>query len=138
MRLSVTLSHALDALQHTAPNLLARGVGPAGGPSEAAGPGAAIAIGAGEAFPKLKTNYLAEANLLPTCVWVEVDLLDLAEPSKLRTKKVHKLTQPLDFRFSLAIGVAWTCIQHTLLGILRIKHLNRQATSQQVCTVART
>ena len=44
------------------------------GPAEAAGAGAAIAIGAGEAYLKLQTCHLARAGLLPTSTWVEVDL----------------------------------------------------------------
>ena len=36
--------------------------------------GAAVAIGAGEAFLLMKNSALSRAGLLPTSVWVEVDL----------------------------------------------------------------
>ena len=39
-------------------------------------------------------------------VWVEVDMLGLAEASQLRTKRVHKSSANLDFGFSLSVPVA--------------------------------
>ena len=39
-----------------------------------------------------KCSAAAKRDIDVADVWVEVDLLDLAEPSKLRTKKMHKLT----------------------------------------------
>ena len=71
---SVALIHAVRALEHAAPNLLRRGVGGATGPAEVSGAGAAIAIGASEATLRLRSSHLARAGLLPTNVWVEVDL----------------------------------------------------------------
>ena len=69
---SIALSHAVDLLQHTAPSVIARGMGIVS--SEVGGSGAAIAIGAGESYLQLRTCHIAKAGLQPTNVWVEVDL----------------------------------------------------------------
>ena len=71
VNLSVAISHAVEALNHGTPNLLSRGVG-AG--EVLAGSGAAVAVGAGEGYLMMKSSHLTLAGLLPTSIWVEVDL----------------------------------------------------------------
>ena len=72
VKLSVALGHAVDALLHGTPSLLSRGIGVSDVPGSTSG--AAVAIGAGEAFLLMKNSALSRAGLLPTSVWVEVDL----------------------------------------------------------------
>ena len=70
VKLSVALGHAVDALLHGTPSLLSRGIGVSDVPGSTSG--AAVAIGAGEAFLLMKNSALSRAGLLPS-VWVEVD-----------------------------------------------------------------
>ena len=68
--ISIAITHALTALQSTTPSLLRCGLSPLVDATS----GAAIAVGAGEAFLKLRTCHLALAGLMPTSMWVEIDL----------------------------------------------------------------
>ncbi|KAL1530447.1 hypothetical protein AB1Y20_001350 [Prymnesium parvum] len=52
---------------------------------------------------ELATNLSRDANVVD--VWVEVDLLGLADASQLRTKRLHKSAPSLDFGFSTSIAV---------------------------------
>ena len=81
----------------------------AGGRASPRSQGVGAAAGASEVRVDVGSMVLAptvKRDLEVANVWVEVDLLGLAEASQLRTKRVHKSSVNLDFGFSTAVDVA--------------------------------